>query len=402
MMGRDLTMQGDTRKAAVEPALRVLFWGTYDLGKPRNRILRDGLRQCGVVVDECHASTWEDTRDKGVLSGWQLSRRLLKTLASYPRLIFAFMRAPKPDVVLIGYLGQLDVLLVWPFARLRRVSVVWDQFISLYITAVEDRKLIPPRHLLARALYAWEWLACRAPDRVLMDTQAHASYLARLYRLGPGRVGSVWVGVEPSFFPPRATASRSAETLPTVLFYGQFIPLHGIETIVEATRLLRHAPIRFIFIGSGQDEARIRRLLDEDPRPRVEWIPWVPYEELVHWIHEADVCLGVFGATQKAALVIPNKVFQILAAQRPLITRDSPAIRELLGEDEPGVTLVPPADPVRLATAVERAVGERHASSGPLFRGLRGLIAPRAIGQRARAILIAAAATGRATGSSTT
>lgn len=396
---------GQTRTPGEEPGLRVLFWGTYDLSKPRNRIFRDGLRQCGARVDECHASVWEGIRDKGMLSAGHRAMMLTKALAAYPRLIFGFLKAQRPDVLFVGYLGQLDVLLLWPFARLRGVPIVWDQFISLYNTVVEDRKALSSRHLLSIALYALEWVACRAVDRVVMDTKAHAAYVRRLYRLEPGRVDSVWVGVESSSFPPSSVESRPGEappTVPTVLFYGQLIPLHGVETIVEAARLLRDDPIQFFVIGSGQEESRLRRLLEEDRLERFEWIPWVNYEELIRWIHRADVCLGVFGATQKAALVIPNKVFQVLSARRPLITRDSPAIRELLGEGEPGVTLIPPADPAELAAAIRRVVAARHQGPAAPSAGLRAKIGTRAVGEQALAVLRSVAAARQPADSSTT
>lgn len=385
-----------------DPGLRVLSWGTYDLSKPRNRILREGLRLCGVHLDECHASVWEGVRDKAVISRWRQAGKLARALAAYPRLIVGFLRARKPDVVLVGYLGQLDVLLLWPFARLRRVPVVWDQFISLYNTVVEDRGTLSRRHPLARALYAWEWLACRAADRVLMDTRPHADYVRQLYGLGPERVDSVWVGVESSSFPPRSLEPRPEDEPFTVLFYGQLIPLHGIETIIEAARLLRDAPIRFVLIGSGQEEARVRDLLAQVPLESLEWIPWVEYDELARWIHRADVCLGIFGATEKAALVIPNKVFQVLSTGRPLITRDSPAIRELVDEGEPGVTLVPPANPAALASAIERARTEGRGRPPAPFVEREARIGPHAIGEQALAVLRGAAETKRPAGSSTT
>ncbi len=58
-------------------------------------------------------------------------------------------------------------------------------------------------------------------------------------------------------------------------------------------------------------------------------IPWVDYDTLHQHIADADVCLGIFGTSAKAANAIPNKAYQILAVGRPLVTRDSPAIREL-------------------------------------------------------------------------
>jgi glycosyltransferase involved in cell wall biosynthesis len=137
-----------------------------------------------------------------------------------------------------------------------------------------------------------------------------------------------------------------------VLFVGQFIPLHGIDTIIRAARLSSSDPLEWVIIGRGQEEARIRHLLADSPPERLTWRSWVPYDQLTREIADADVCLGIFGSSTKAACVIPNKVFQILACGRCLVTRDSPAIRELIPTATPGVRLVPPADPTALLQAV--------------------------------------------------
>jgi glycosyltransferase involved in cell wall biosynthesis len=357
--------------------LRVVFWGTYDLSKPRNRILLAGLRANGVAVEECHASIWEHVRDKGTLAPASIARHLIRTALVYPRLLARVWTMPVPDVVLVGYLGLLDVLLLCPFARLRGVPVVWDQFISLYDTLVCDRRKLSAQHPLAMLLYAAEWAACRAADRVLMDTRAHAAYVASAFGLDAQKVQSVWVGAETSVFPP--ARERVAEAGPmTVLFYGQLIPLHGVETIIQAARLLRERPIRFVLIGSGQEQQRVSELLAEQPLERLEWLEWVEYEQLSERIERADVCLGIFGSSAKAARVIPNKVFQIVAARRPLVTRDSPAIRELFGPSEEGVWLVPPADPEALAAVLERLLEQRAAL--PALRDRSADISPEAIG----------------------
>lgn len=357
----------------------MLFWGTYDLSKPRNRILLAGLRANGVAVEECHASIWEHVRDKGTLAPARIARHLVRTALAYPQLIARFWRMPAPDVVLIGYLGQLDVLLLCPFARLRGVPVVWDQFISLYDTVVCDRRKLTARHPLAWLLYAAEWAACRAADLVLMDTGAHAAYVASTFGLDAEKVESVWVGAETAVFP--TVRERDVDAGPmTVLFYGQLIPLHGVETIIHAARLLRDRPIHFILIGSGQERERVRTLLSENPLERLEWREWVEYEQLVDCIERADVCLGIFGSSAKAARVIPNKVFQIVAARRPLVTRDSPAVRELFGPGEEGVWLVPPAQPEALATLLARLLEQRAVLPPP--RDRRADIGPEAIGRR--------------------
>lgn len=361
--------------------MRVVCWGTYDLGKPRNRILLRGLREAGVELVEIHKDVWGGVEDKGHISG--AGRKLvlmLKWLAAYPALIWRYMRAPRHDAVFIGYMGHLDVLVLWPFAKMRGAPVIWDVFLSLYNTVVEDRRIVGRGNPLAWLLFAWEWLACRAARLVVMDTGAHADYLVRLYGIAPEKSASVFVGVEPEAFPPTNGDRHDGDDL-TVLFYGQFIPLHGIETIVRAAQLAHGEPIRWILIGRGQEAHKVRRLLTEAPA-NVEWIEWVEYQNLRDHIARADICLGIFGDTGKAARVIPNKLFQILSAGAPLITRDSPAIRELLSPDMPGVYLVPPADAGALLGAVRR-FGEARTDlpERPLHRAVAGRIAPLAVGK---------------------
>ncbi|MEO8183081.1 MAG: glycosyltransferase [Deltaproteobacteria bacterium] len=362
--------------------LRVLFWGTYDRSKPRTRILIEGLRANGAKVDECHTPIWEAVRDKGVLSRWSLAWHLVRTATAYPRLVARFLRRPAPDVLIVGYMGQLDVLLLRPFARLRRVPVVWDQFISLYDTVVNDRRQLSNRHPFAWALYLLEWAACRAADCVLMDTRAHAAHVTETFGLTAGRVRSVWVGAETSAFPPLLPRAAAPNGSLSVLFYGQLIPLHGVQTIVEAARLLQGNPVRFVLVGSGQEGERLRELLSAEPLSNLEWHPWVEYERLVEYIRDADVCLGIFGATGKASRVIPNKAFQVIAAGRPLITRDSPAIRELLGSDADGIRLVPPADGRALAGAIRELANDPGRGTWAKASTRREAIAPRAIGKQ--------------------
>lgn len=344
------------------------MWGTYDTGKPRTRILRAALSEAGVELFEIHAEVWRGIEDKSQVTGLPSRLKiLLSWLASYPRLLLRYIRAPQHDAVIVGYLGHLDVLVLWPFARLKGKPIVWDAFLSLYDTVVLDRKLVAPAHPLAWLLWAWEWLACRAATRVVLDTGAHARLFSELYKLQEGRTAATLVGAEAEVFhadrPPQTVESTSPGTadVTTILFYGQFIPLHGIETIVKAAQRSGDHPYRWVLIGQGQEKAKIRALIGGGPEAKLEWLPWVPYEELNNWICEADLCLGIFGDTGKAGRVIPNKIFQILAAGRPMVTRDSPAIRELLSDTMPGVYLVPPADPEALLDAVERFRRDRPA-----------------------------------------
>ncbi len=128
----------------------------------------------------------------------------------------------------------------------------------------------------AWAIYAFEWLATRAADLVVLDTKAHAVYFTARYGVPPDRLTAVFVGAEEEKFPPLdPLAPKDASEPLTLLFYGQFIPLHGIDRIIEAARMLDEGSVHAqILIGSGQEEDRMRKMLEARPI-QLEWIPWV-------------------------------------------------------------------------------------------------------------------------------
>ena len=371
------------------PGVRVVVWGTYDIGKPRGRLLLAGLRASGVEVIECRADVWSGIEDKSRVSSlWSRLRLLALWLASYPGLIYRYLRLPRHDVVLIGYMGQLDVVVMWPFARLRGVPVAWDLVMSIYAAVVDDRGLLSPRHPLARLLYAWEWLAFRAADLVIANAGPGADYLAKRFGVSRDRIATVFLGAETSVFPRRPLREVADGPVIHALFYGTFIPSHGVTTIIEAARLAANEPIRWTIIGGGQEEDAIRAMLRDQPLPNLTWIPWVRYEELASYIHKADICLGLFGSTVRAGLTIPNKVFQVLATGTPIITRDSPGIRQIVAPEMPGVYLVPPADPGALVAAIRRFRVERSVLGGRvLHRDAVSRFEPRAVGRRVLALI---------------
>lgn len=340
-----------------KPTHRLVVWGTYDLSKPRVRLLLQALEILPLEVYPCHGSIWEAIRDKSQLSAARVIGAFLRIILTYPKLIYRYLRTPKHDAVLIPFMGHLDIWVLWPIARLRGVPIIWDVFISLYDTVVCDRRKWRPESMSARLLFWFEKTTFRLASKAFSDTAHGARYLEQLYHLPSGRVDYVWVGVEAERFP--ILPPRVPQEVTQVLFYGQFIPLHGIGTIVAAAEKLAEEalPIQFTLIGTGQEadavDAQIKRL----DLSNITRVLWVDYERLIDALEQADICLGIFGTSNKAHNVIPNKVFQILATGRPLITADTPAIRELIKEDK-GIALVPPGDADALAQAIKEMAAQ--------------------------------------------
>ena len=318
--------------------MRVLYFGTYERNYPRNAQVISALRRAGADVAERHVSVWEGRRHN-----WSAGVGAAVRLAGAEARL---LRRPGDnfDVVLVGYPGHLDLVAAQRVARGR--PVVFNPLVSLYDTFVSDRGRFRRGSLAARTLRAIDERAFRSADLVVADTDAHAGYLAELAGLPRDRFAVCFVGAEDRLFRPRWTPSEPF----TVLFVGKLIPLHGIETVLAAAEEL--PDIRFRVIGSGQLEDRLR-----DRAANVEWVQWVDYERLPGELGRAGCALGIFGTSDKARRVIPNKVFQALACGTPVVTADTPAARELLANGDSAL-LVPPGDAHALAEAIRRLAAE--------------------------------------------
>ncbi|HEX7254493.1 MAG TPA: glycosyltransferase [Gaiellaceae bacterium] len=350
--------------------MRVLYFGTYERRYPRNAQVISALRRVGVEVVERHQPVWDGREEK-----WSLgpSAALRLALAEARLLVGAPTEA---DFVIVGYPGHLDL----PAARrvARGKPVVFNPLVSLSDTLVGDRGRFSPGSLPAHVLRRIDRRAFRAADLVVADTEAHANFLAGLTGVPRDRFAVCFVGAEEAFFRP----GWAPEEPFTALFVGKLIPLHGLETILDAARLAPELRIRVV--GSGQ----LGHLLAGRP-PNVDWVPWVEYAQLAGELHRASCALGIFGRSDKAQRVIPNKAFHALACGVPLVTADTPAARELLTDGETAL-LVPAGDPGALADALRRlaaepATAQRIAAAGlAVYRERAG---EEVLGQRWRAIL---------------
>src|SRR3989344_1106432 len=127
----------------------ICYTGDYNPSYPRHRVLIRGLLENGVEVLECPTTT---------------HRALVRTIMEYNSKVDYF------------FLGYSDSRIVWLARLVAKKPIVWDAFYSLYDNWVFDRKLAGPGSL--KAYYYWflDWICCKAPDTVILDTDANIDY----------------------------------------------------------------------------------------------------------------------------------------------------------------------------------------------------------------------------------
>jgi glycosyltransferase involved in cell wall biosynthesis len=331
--------------------VRAVLFGTYrSATHPRVGVLRQGLEAHGVEVAECNEPLAIDTAGRVAIlqQPWRLPVLAWQMARSWIRLAARARSMGRPDVVVVPYLAHFDVHL----ARVlfRRSQLVLDHLVSASDTA-RDRGETGGLKL---RLLAWlDAAALRRADVVMVDTSEHRDFVPERFR---GRCVVVPIGASEAWF-RAAHARRDDEAGPLrVVFFGLYTPLQGTPVVGRALAENPDLPVALTMVGDGQDRPEVEALIGDDER--VTWLDWVDPDELPALVARHDVCLGVFGTGPKALRVVPNKVYQGVAAGCIVITSDTEPQRRAFGD---ALRYVPVGDHEALARELASLAAERLA-----------------------------------------
>ncbi len=364
-------------------SVSVIFFGAYDSAYPRNAVLRRGLEEDGAGVRECRVST-----------RWRFWAR-------YPLLVLRFLgsgraarardASARRRFLFVPEFCAKDVPLAKLIGLLTARPVIFDPLAARFETKILDWRRKPPSSLTAWWNFRIDAVSFRLADLILADTDAHRDYFQRTYALKPGKTAVLPVGCDDRIFRPLPFSPGTGEHRPfDVLFFGSFLPLHGVEIIAEAALLLaEETDIRFRFIGEGQTYPKVRSFFEEHKLRNAQFLGRLPLARLPSEIAKADICLGVFGRTEKSRRVVPHKIYQALAMGKAVVTARSPAVDEYFTHRR-SIYLCDEPLPASLALAILELRRDAHLRGALAAEGLRVLRAgftPRVIGSRLLEIL---------------
>jgi glycosyltransferase involved in cell wall biosynthesis len=236
------------------------------------------------------------------------------------------------------------------------VKVLFDPMISAWDKKVLEQKKWKADEPRAKRLHELETRMMNEPDFVTWDTSCHVDFCEREFRTPREKMAPLFTGTDEKVFRPEPDGKLG---LPDpepigrdfqVLYHGAYLPLHGMEYIVEAARMTQDLPIQWDFLGWGaykaSTEAKAKGLKN------VRFLEKVPYVKVPEVICAHDIVLGVFGTTAKAARVIGNKVYECMACGRPTINEFCTGYPPS-AKDCKAIKFIPAGDPAALVKAVE-------------------------------------------------
>jgi len=272
---------------------------------------------------------------------WQLGRKLPKLAPEIKN----------PDVVIGSSPHLLTPLAAYGVARRYKVPFIMEVR-DLWPQTIIDMGELSARHPITRALQMLERFLYHRADLIITLLP-----LAHEYITGCGipHEKIVWIpnGVDLSRFDKAAISAIGHEGF-QVMYLGAHGQANALDVLIQAAKLVQdrgYDAIRFVLVGEGPEKPRLIALAKELGLGNVEFREPVPKSEAPKVLCAADATVFILHDSPLYNYGISlNKLFDYLAASKPLILAGNPA-NNPIEKAHCGLT-VPPRDPQALADAV--------------------------------------------------
>ena len=209
---------------------------------------------------------------------------------------------------------------------------------------------------LARKL---EWACYRRARRIIVVTKSYANRLT-LRGVPSQKLVVIPNGANLDLFQYRPDGrQRLREELKLGdKFVAIYAGIHGIaqglETVIEAAHQIEEqSDIHFLMVGEGPQKADLIALASDYQLHNLTWVSEQPRENIPDYLSTADVALVLLRGIEEFKGVLPSKMFDAWACQRPVILSVHGEARQLLDLSQGGIC-IPPDNPARLVEAIQK------------------------------------------------
>lgn len=266
---------------------------------------------------------------------------------------FAGMRVKQVDLVWGTSPPIFQGVTAWMIARLKGVPFLfevrdlWPAF-AVEVGVLRNRRLIKASEWLEKFLY-------KHADRVVVNSPG---FIDHVKLRGARHIECVPNGTDSSMFDPQLDGSEfrkkhNLEHKFIVLYAGAHGMSNDLEVVLQAAESLRQqSSLRFVFVGDGKEKSALVQKAHEMGLMNVCFVPSIPKSEMPQVLVAADTCIAILKPIPLYATVYPNKVFDYMAAERPVLLAIDGVIRQVVETADAGI-FVQPGDSQSLVNAIQ-------------------------------------------------
>jgi glycosyltransferase involved in cell wall biosynthesis len=264
----------------------------------------------------------------------------------------------------------------WLLARLKRVPFLfevrdlWPTF-AIAVGVLQNPVLIKLSFWLEHFLY-------RHADRVMVNSPG---YVAHVTQGGAKNVELIPNGADPEMFDPSADgrAFRSANQVEdkfALIYAGAHGMSNDLGVVLAAAGLLQQwtetKNIVILLLGDGKEKPGLQEEAARMHLENVLFLPPIPKNGMAEALAGADACLAILKPLEEYKTTYPNKVFDYMAAGRPVVLAIDGVIRQVVETAGCGF-FVQPGDAVALAKVIRQLADDRAAAREMGLHGRRYL-----------------------------
>lgn len=265
---------------------------------------------------------------------------------------WAALTVPNVDVVWGTSPPIFQTVTAWLIARLKRAPLLFEVRDLWPAFAIQVGVLKNP--ILIRLSEWLERFLLKRADCVVVNSPG---FIAHVKERGAKWVECIPNGADPALF----DGARLGENLRSRFgLEGKFVVLyagaHGLSNdlgtvLLAANQLKEFADIRIVFLGDGKEKPALIQQSVQMGLPNVIFLDAVTKREIPAMLAMADACLAILKPIPLYGTVYPNKVFDYMAAGKPIILAMEGVIRQLVVKAQAGL-VVKPGDATAIAQAI--------------------------------------------------
>ncbi|MES9906400.1 MAG: glycosyltransferase family 4 protein [Sedimenticola sp.] len=277
-------------------------------------------------------------------------------------MLMAILVAPfigKADVVISTSPQFFNGLAGYVVSKLKRspwvleIRDLWPESI-LTVGAITNKHII-------RLLEYLEMFAYRKADRIVPVTNAFKAYMLEM-GIDEQKIQVITNGVNLDLYQPIEKDSNLAEELGVAgKFVAAYVGTHGmahhLETILEAAKLCDNPDIVFVMVGEGAEREKLLTMQQEMGLKNLVMVGQLPKEKMPALWSITDVSLVLLKRSDLFKSVIPSKIFESMAMEKPIVIGVEGESRGIIEAANAGVG-IEPENVVALVTEVEKLHGD--------------------------------------------
>ena len=260
-------------------------------------------------------------------------------------LIELLIKIPFVDVIYLPPMNSRFIKSASWAAKAFNKKLIVEMYISIYDTFVKDRKIlkgkqIEPGSRQAKEMFEKDVLALTESDFLIHTAKHELSYWEKLLNI---KIAPKKVFIAPNFNVSQLVHNRNqiTDNNLNICWWGTFIPLHGLENILQAMKILQANQIKFTcnLFGTNNSlftayETKIKQEQLEDCVFLRKDLNFANNSLPKYLINNCDLALGIFGNTDKAYNTVPNKLIEALSMGIPTLTMKSSALEEFFSPED--------------------------------------------------------------------